>query len=327
MYITCTFGIDAPASALNNGQGSNNVARTKKLYRNGFNAPYASAQAFRFWMRQTMETQYKLAPSPVTKIFAGQKQQAYTAGDPVSYYDDDLFGFMHAVKNDEAQRPGPFVVSTLLGERSSITEDFGVMARQGSGGTKDDARFVLHGHELYSALLTGSFSVDMARVGVFNYAPDARYTEIRPSALANATPENGAHNDKANYLVTLSDDKRRERIAALLHSFVRLEGGAKQSLHYTDVRPVFFVAAIIDSGHAPFGRCLVGGEFRVDVFDQAVGMFKSQFQSAVHVGYLAGVLDGAADSAAQICATHGVECVTGDTYTVMDSLVGAIEGF
>ena len=206
-FITCTFAIDAPASALNNGEKS----KVKSIYQNGRPVPYVSAQAVKYWLRQSMEQEYYLKSSPVTKVASGKNQggkggQAYTAGNPVLYYDDDLFGFMVALSGQESQRPAPFALSTIVGQKASIQQQFMTMSRAGHdrNGNPVATSFPIDPQpELYTALLVGSFSLDLGRVGVFAYSPGSRYKEISQVALADATPENGAHNDKANYLVTL----------------------------------------------------------------------------------------------------------------------------
>jgi CRISPR-associated protein Cst2 len=54
--------------------------------------PYVSAQAFRRWVRDSLPPGEPR--SPVTREGQGKKQQAYTAGRPDLYLDDDLFGYM-----------------------------------------------------------------------------------------------------------------------------------------------------------------------------------------------------------------------------------------
>jgi len=110
--------------------------------------PYVSAQAFRYWLRTTLEKGpwgWKAAP-----IFREQKI-AYTDANPICWWDDDLFGYMRApskkaeaVKAREASglleeatptvetvtRASPFRVSTLIAiSPARIVQDFGTMSR------------------------------------------------------------------------------------------------------------------------------------------------------------------------------------------------------
>ena len=87
--------IDAPASALNNlgqaeGGRTDNVVGVKHIRTREGASPYVSAQAFRYWLRTTLEThvpEWKAAP-----MFR-EKKVAYTDGDPIKWWDDDLFGY------------------------------------------------------------------------------------------------------------------------------------------------------------------------------------------------------------------------------------------
>ncbi|MGE5058659.1 MAG: type I-B CRISPR-associated protein Cas7/Cst2/DevR, partial [Betaproteobacteria bacterium] len=98
-FLTGLLLIDAPASALNNA-GTAEEARTEnavavKFIRSRRGAfPYVSAQAFRYWLRSTLEQtpdlEWKAAP-----IFREAKI-AYTDANPIEYWDDDLFGYMRA---------------------------------------------------------------------------------------------------------------------------------------------------------------------------------------------------------------------------------------
>lgn len=64
--------------------------------------PYVSSQSFKKHWREALTS----APSPIirpTKADGSPKNQAYTAGDPINYVDDDLFGFMVAGADAEAE--------------------------------------------------------------------------------------------------------------------------------------------------------------------------------------------------------------------------------
>src|SRR5829696_9010309 len=99
-FVTGLLLIDAPASALNNagaalGARTDNTVAVKSIRtRTGDQYPYVSAQAFRYWLRTTLEDHtesgWKAAP-----IFRESKV-AYTDANPIRYWDDDLFGYMRA---------------------------------------------------------------------------------------------------------------------------------------------------------------------------------------------------------------------------------------
>ena len=68
-YLTGLFLIDAPASALNNlgsipGARTDNTVGVKMIKTKEGAFPYVSAQAFRYWLRTTLEAnpEWKAAP-------------------------------------------------------------------------------------------------------------------------------------------------------------------------------------------------------------------------------------------------------------------------
>ncbi len=105
-FITGLMLLDCPASALNNagpleGARVENAIAVKFIKTRQGTFPYVSAQAFRYWLRATIENssgiEWKSAP-----IFREAKI-AYTDANPIRYWDDDLFGYMRAAsKRTEA---------------------------------------------------------------------------------------------------------------------------------------------------------------------------------------------------------------------------------
>ena len=178
-FVSGTVLIDCPASALNNagseaGQRTDNIVVVKQIATPRGSYPYVSAQAFRYWLRTTLERYgdgWKASP-----VFR-EKKIAYTDADPVTFADDDLFGYMRAASKKtgaraeeadtgtpaqrELTRPSPFRVGTLVSLGPvRVTRDFGTMTRQ-------DADPVPHEHEFYRATLAAPFSLDLAAVGTF----------------------------------------------------------------------------------------------------------------------------------------------------------------
>src|SRR5229473_3362311 len=152
-FVTGLFLIDAPASALNNlgavpGEREDNTSGVKVIKAKEGSYPYVSAQAYRYWLRTSLEAhvaEWKAAP-----IFREEKV-AYTDANPLYYWDDDLFGYMRAPSKKESARAKreadrsrqgetetletisritPFRVSTIVSIAPvSITSDFGTMTR------------------------------------------------------------------------------------------------------------------------------------------------------------------------------------------------------
>jgi CRISPR-associated protein Cst2 len=246
--------IDAPHSALNMGQADpsaadENETPVKAIRRDGKIIPYVSAQAWRYWWRNTLEEKFDWKMSEIKR----EAKIAFTSANPFTYPDDDVFGYMRAMKNAEGgtlTRLSPLKTSPLISVLpQQPTNDFGVMARH-------EGDPVPHGHEFYSTILKGIFSLDITSVGVFYELSrtgfknlDEKYTakpEIQ-TAISNA---NANKQEGGNW--TLPKVTRVKRATETIASLPYLSGGAKQALHHTDVTPKLIVLAVIHGGNHPF---------------------------------------------------------------------------
>jgi len=246
--------IDAPHSALNMGQADpgaadENEIPVKIIKRDGKAIPYVSAQAWRYWWRNTLEAKFDWRMSPIIR----EQKIAFTSADPFTYPDDDVFGYMRALKNADGgtlTRLSPLKNSPLISVLpQQPTNDFGVMARH-------EGDPVPHEHQFYSTVLKGIFSVDLSSVGIFRETArtgyknlDEKYT-AKPQikdAIATAGAMKG---EDANWVLPKQERIKRasETIAALPY----LNGGAKLALHLTDVTPKFIVLAVISGGNHLF---------------------------------------------------------------------------
>ena len=84
--------------------------------------------------------------------------------------------------------------------------------------------------------------------------------------------------------------------AALVRAIGELEGGAKLTLHYTDVTPGLIVAAVIRGGNHPFSRIVRADamgqpEFALDAFGEVLRVYKDRLLSDVFIGWARGYLD------------------------------------
>jgi len=311
-FVTGLLLIDAPASALNNlgnvqGRLFDNVVGVKVIRTKEGTYPYVSAQAFRYWLRTTLEQAgigWKAAP-----IWREQKV-AYTDANPIRWWDDDLFGYMRApstkadaVKQREADktrvtetptrdtvtRASPFRVSTLVSIAPvNIVEDWETMSRH-------EGDPVPYSNQFYRATLKGLFSLDLHACGTFWYRQktgfrnldDVRIEEAKNAGLSELK-------DEKAYRLPL--DERLRRIITLFEGMARLEGGAKQTLHYTDVSPVVVVMAVTKGGNHIFGH-IIGAdsrglpELKVEALKDALTVFADDILSDVYVGWVRGYLD------------------------------------
>lgn len=312
-FVTGLLLIDAPASALNNlgnipGARTDNTVGVKVIRAKDGAYPYVSAQAFRYWLRTTLERAgigWQAAP-----IYR-EKKVAYTDANPIRYWDDDLFGYMRAPSKkadavearaaDESRaaetpttetvtRVSPFRVSTLVSLTPvSIVDDFGVMSRH-------EGNPVPHEHQFYRTTLKGLFSLDLHASGTFSYRQKTGYLNLDDNRIKEAKEVEGVEHLEAEKSYRLPLAERIRRISALFEGLAHLEGGAKQALHYTDVAPVLVVMAVTKGGNHIFGHC-VGAtgrglpELKIDALKEALTVFADDILSNVYVGWVEGYLD------------------------------------
>ncbi|RMD59147.1 type I-B CRISPR-associated protein Cas7/Cst2/DevR [Candidatus Parcubacteria bacterium] len=311
-FVTGLLLIDAPASALNNlgnipGARTDNTVGVKLIRARDGAYPYVSAQSFRYWLRTTLEKAdlgWKKAP-----IFR-EKKVAYTDANPILYWDDDLFGYMRApskktdavqaretdesratetLTTDTVTRVSPFRVSTLVSIAPvTPTDDFGTMSRH-------EGDPVPHEHQFYRTTLKGLFSLDLHACGTFSYRNKTGFRNLDDVRIKLAE-EKGLESVQEDKSYRLPLDERIRRISALFEGMAHLEGGAKQTLHYTDVSPDVVIMAVTKGGNHIFGH-VVGATGRglptlkLDALAEALTVFQDDILSDVYVGWVKGYLD------------------------------------
>ncbi len=310
-HVTGLLLIDAPASALNNlgqieGERYDNSTGVKVIRANDGPYPYVSAQAFRYWLRQTLATDSKWKAAPIYR----EEKIAYTDANPIEYWDDDLFGYMRAPsKKKSAQdkreadtsrtgeteteetvtRVAPFRVSTLVSIAPlRPTSDFGVMARH-------EGNPVPHEHQFYRTTLKGLFSLNLRQCGAFSYKQKTGFRNL-DDVRVKLAKEHKLERVESEKIYRIPPEQRLERITTLFNGMVRLEGGAKQSLHYTDVAPTVVVLGVTKGGNHIFGHVIGANsdglpEFKVDALTEALRVFSDDLLSNVYVGWVTGYVD------------------------------------
>jgi CRISPR-associated protein Cst2 len=186
-------------------------------------------------------------------------------------------------------RVSPLRVSTLVSIAPvSITEDFGTMSRH-------EGAPVPHEHQFYRTTLKGLFSLDLHACGTFSYCQKTGFRNLDDVRIELAEEEGLQHlAGEKSYRLPLDD--RIQRICALFEGLAHLEGGAKQTLHYTDVSPALTILAVTKGGNHIFGR-VIGAtgrglpELQIDAFREALTIFGDDILSDVYIGWVKGYLD------------------------------------
>ncbi|NTW02385.1 MAG: type I-B CRISPR-associated protein Cas7/Cst2/DevR [Oscillochloris sp.] len=312
-FVTGLLLIDAPASALNNlgsipGEREDNTVGVKVIRTKDGYFPYVSAQAYRYWLRTTLETRvpaWKSAP-----IYREEKI-AYTDANPMLYWDDDLFGYMRApAKRETAKaqraadtsragetettdtitRNSPFRVSTLVSIIPvTPTSDFGTMSRH-------EGNPVPHEHQFYRTTLKGLFSLDLHACGTFSYRNKTGFRNLDDvrQKLIQAIPGHVHREQEKAYQLPHAD--RLARVQALFEGMAQIEGGAKQTLHYTDVSPALIILAVTKGGNHIFHHAVGANraglpEIKAAALREALTVHADALLSPVYVGWVQGYLD------------------------------------
>lgn len=302
-FLSGIWVIHAPASALNNagtdaGQMAENKATVKKMRIGRQYYPYVSAQAWRYWLRTTLEKQREWKASPIFR----EAKIAYTDANPIEYHDDDVFGYMRAPsKKKDARfegaeptpiegvaltRVAPLRMGTLVGLFPQLATDFGTMSRH-------EGDPVPHEHEFYTGPLRGLFGLDMGRVGVFSAVPRTGYLNLDENRK-KAAESVGATSPDGGKTYILPREERWRRIELVLSALPIIEGGAKQTLHATDVTPVMVVMAVFKGGVNPFYPIIQPHPeistttIHVEGLTQLYAAWQDQMLSPLYIGWVSG---------------------------------------
>lgn len=288
--------VDAPHSALNNagadaGDRTDNIVRVKQIRRGRKVYPYVSGQALRYWWRDTLEHKFDWKMSPISR----EKKIAFTSANPIEYDDDDVFGYMRALKAKEGgtvTRISPLKTSPLISViGQSPTQDFGVMARH-------EGDPVPYEHEFYSTVLKGIFSLDLDSLGVFYVNEKTGYRNMYPK-LEEEAEEKELTKDEEEGKWIMPENIRLKRAQDVIKALPYLQGGAKLTSHLTDVSPKFIILAAIDGGNHIFmniakeveGEATIDINALVDVLDE----YEDIILSDVYIGRRKGFLDNLED--------------------------------
>jgi CRISPR-associated protein Cst2 len=334
--------IDCPASALNNAgqfmemekasKYDNWVAIKKIRTREGV-FPYVSGQAFRSWLRESLKSVGGWKPSPVFRA----EKVAYTDADPISYAEDDAFGYMRAPESSGAEeikatrkkwaekglgdqetrkkngrdkfialtRISPLKVSALVSvaplPSSAVGYDYGNMARTEDPEYPDP---VPHEHEFYRTALVGLFSVDLRMLGRFYHVDRTGYRHL-DSVRTELAEKEGLEPFDNGRAYQLGEDKRKARLRQLLQGLAQITGGAKLAIHYTDVTPRLLMMAVAKGGNHLFGTA-VGADNKglpkvnAEALKQVAQVYKGSLLSDFHIGLAQGYLDDQRSALAEV---------------------------
>lgn len=327
--ITGNVLCDATATFLNGaglaaGEDQNTVIpKTFKETVNGRKeeVPYVSAQAWRRWLRNTANEENGWQPSELHAIETnakGSTSKIATELDPITYPEDDLFGYMKSgSKGEESiQRTSPFKASILRGipKMRALTVDNAFVFPKDGTPLPYSTRF-------YSTHLEGFFNLECYRLGRFVNIPSRmelatelinKYKEV----LIEESPQRNV----VAYTLRNAEQLRKERAAGLLKGLVHLRGGAKMAAFGADVSPKVIVFAGMSSANPCFNNLYIGdGEcpkLNVDLLKELADDYRDKLQTPICIGVRKGYLEN----------ENEVKALAGNTFMV-DSPIKIVETF
>lgn len=302
--------VDAPHSALNNA-GQDAGARTEnavivKVIRKGRNIyPYVSAQAWRYWWRMALQEKYTWKLSPIIR----EAKVAFTSANPFEYPDDDVFGYMRAVKKASGgtlTRLSPLKCSPLVSVCAHAPiDDFGVMSRHEG----DPVPFE---HQFYSTVLKGIFSLDLKAVGSFCENARTGFKNLDENYVE--TPDIKASVQKAaaikeNGLWRIPKTERVKRAKETIAALPYLYSTTKAAGHLTDVTPKFIILAVIEGGNHIFMNITnesYNNPVNIKALQQVLTDYSGSIVSDIFIGRQEGFMDELADSLKSLTVTGRV---------------------
>ena len=346
-HVAGTFLIHADASFLNGaglGEGENrNVAVPKTLKDQKNDVPYVSSQAWKRWLRNTLIDETGWPSSELAAI--GQSDKGSTSKisgelDPITYAEDDLFGYMRAQEGQGKTKPG-----IELPELEDATQDDPEPEPEGKGKGKKgpkakalvraspfmasllvslrktgwkgrDEGFVHlkegtplpYTTEFYTTHLQGVFCLAHHRVSRFENAGDR--IELDEEKAAKYLKENKLSQSGSVFERVDSAQVRKERSGELLKALSVLRGGAKQAAFGTDVAPKFLILAGLKSGNPIFNHLFEeppsGLVFRTNVLMEILEDYSDRIITPVCIGLRTGYVANE-DEVKSLAGSHNLK--------------------
>lgn len=300
--------LDVDVVALNNAgkdtmSNFDNAVKTKSIYKNGQSYVYVSGQAWRYWWREALQKNIGWTLSPVIR----DKNIAFTNADPITYSDDDIFGYMRAAteeyeekgkkksRNITVTRVSPLKNSALVSVASvRPVSNWSSMARQ-------EGDSVPYARQEYSAIMKGMFSLDVDMVGTFSDYNRSGYKNLSETLKEKAISDGASEIDDSfgtGKLIRLPLAIRQQRITDTILALKNIVGGAMQTNNMGDVTPKLIVLATMNTGNHPFSHITTSrGErdeqavLNVAGLKEVLDDYKDNFIGKVFIGRRSGFFD------------------------------------
>ncbi|WP_233208001.1 type I-B CRISPR-associated protein Cas7/Cst2/DevR [Siphonobacter sp. BAB-5405] len=278
-------------------------------------------QAWRYWWREALQKNVGWSLSPITR----DNKIAFTEANPLLYADDDVFGYMKAVKEEVLDEKGkakkvdatvtrvsPLKNSAIVSVGSARTvENWSSMARQ-------DGDSVPYSKEEYSAIMKGMFSLDLAQLGTFASYNKTGFKNITQKLKTDALSQGAIEIDdpfvkdskgNAQKLVQLNRNIRLQRAKDTIQALKTISGGAMQTNNMSDVTPKFIILVSTTSGNHPFSHIVTSEgmnldrvALNLDGLKEVLKDYKEQIVGTVFIGKRSGFLNEYNDELRELLA-------------------------
>lgn len=209
---------------LNSGEGGSNLIDIKKFRYNGYEFPYVSGQAMRFYLKEAIRRHLKTEEACIPN------EQGENCGNIKDCVLCDLFGFMRTErtkkkgKGKSHVRTSPVKVSPAMGLLpldSTMITDFLTRHPRGTkieSATSEEARSIVN-VELAINIYKAGICIDVQRVG--------REEEVK---IENSTP-------RISFIEYIEEKERYRRIGLILDAIKDFSDYSKQARLLTDFTP------------------------------------------------------------------------------------------
>jgi CRISPR-associated protein Cst2 len=327
-HIVGTFLIQAEGAFLNGGglakgeYGNTTIPKTFVDFKD--KVPYVSSQAWKRWLRNTFQEENPNLPHAELKQIGtsakGTTNKIGTEMDPVSFPEDDIFGYMRAqegqgkatedseeseieseldskeekkkskVKTKALMRPAPFAASILTSLRKSGWQGIDKAYVHLQEGTPQP-----YNTEFYNTQLQGIFGLNYFRLGFFRNEGDRieldekyveKYLKNGTITITKETP--------AGKWYELRNNPRKDRATAILKSLAVMRGGAKQAQFATDIAPKVIILAGLSCGNLIFNDLFEdtkeGPILKMKTLEEVIKDYEDRFTTPVFIGIRDGYL-------------------------------------
>ncbi|WP_294143248.1 type I-B CRISPR-associated protein Cas7/Cst2/DevR [uncultured Sanguibacteroides sp.] len=330
--------LDVDVVALNNAGKStstlnDNGVATKTIIKNGRTYVYVSGQAWRYWWREALQKNCGWVLSPVIR----DSKIAYTNADPITYPDDDVFGYMRAateiVKDNKGKekkenitvtRVSPLRNSAIVSVASvSLAENWSSMARQ-------EGDSVPYTKQEYSAVMKGMFSLDLSMIGTFSNYNKTGYMNLSDTLKKEAIEKGGVEIEdpfiRNQKLIRLKGSERIRRAIDTIKALKHISGGAMQTDNMGDVTPKFIILATTNTGNHPFSHVASTTGIRdgiaklnVNGIEEVIRDYRETIIGKVYIGKRSGFWDDENESLNVLAEKHKDLIVLGTVNEVIDA--------